>query len=464
MTVGGLCRIARAAVLSLLVCVPALAAGTDAQSGYEVGPKDKLMIRVGQWLDSDGTYRGWEDVSGEYSVSAAGTLSLPLIGTVTVAGKTPDQIASEIGSAFDAQIGLGDRVVASVEVSEYRPVFITGAVNRPGAFPWQPGLTVMQAIGLAGGLVKTDSVFIGSERNALTALGDYEVYRLRLWRNLATEARLEAELAGSDAIEMPDRLKNAPMADALIKSESEIMDARAHALSSSIKQLESLERLLEQQIDSLGQQIELRKRQVKLAKEELGDVTALMEKGLTVQSRQNSIERTVADLESRELDLETAKLEAQQSLNKAQRDKADLLNEHRREIVTNLAETRANVAELEARIETERGLYAEASRLGTGEFRLRGVGTPIFMVRHPQANSSTEPEIVEATASLRPGDVLDVQASGLESLPVAPAGSIDPEAQAAMAGRNRLEEGETPQARPRALTQPTPAQPLAGGS
>jgi polysaccharide export outer membrane protein len=38
-----------------------------------------------------------------------------------------------------------------VEVIAYRPVFVLGEVNKPGQYPWQPGMTVVTAVAVAGG-------------------------------------------------------------------------------------------------------------------------------------------------------------------------------------------------------------------------------------------------------------------------------------------------------------------------
>jgi protein involved in polysaccharide export with SLBB domain len=45
----------------------------------------------------------------------------------------------------------------SVTVLEYRPFFIDGAVNRPGGYPYQPGLSVNKAAALAGGYTERAS-------------------------------------------------------------------------------------------------------------------------------------------------------------------------------------------------------------------------------------------------------------------------------------------------------------------
>ena len=39
----------------------------------------------------------------------------------------------------------------SVEVATYRPIYVLGEVNKPGQYPYQPGMTVVSAAAVAGG-------------------------------------------------------------------------------------------------------------------------------------------------------------------------------------------------------------------------------------------------------------------------------------------------------------------------
>src|SRR5699024_12515472 len=82
---------------------------------------------------------------------------------------------------------------------------------------------------------------------------------------------------------------------------------------------------------------------------------------------------------------------------------------------------------LKARIEPERGLYAEAARRGTGEFRLNDAGGVTFVRLRPDGAGGLSSETVTRAALLKPGDVLEVRPSELASVPVAPPGTVNPE-------------------------------------
>ena len=71
---------------------------------------------------------------------------LKLIGLTTVA--LEKNVADSIRGEYIPN------PTVQVNILEYRPFFITGAVNNPGSYPYQPGLTASKAIALAGGLTE----------------------------------------------------------------------------------------------------------------------------------------------------------------------------------------------------------------------------------------------------------------------------------------------------------------------
>ncbi len=106
---------------------------------YQLAPDDKLKIAV----------YGEEKLTGEYLVGSDGNISFPLIGMVRVAGLTLAElqtgIASELGSTY-----LNNPRV-SVDIVEYRPVYVLGEVNKAGQFPYKVGMTINAAVATAGG-------------------------------------------------------------------------------------------------------------------------------------------------------------------------------------------------------------------------------------------------------------------------------------------------------------------------
>lgn len=115
------------------------AAAYEFATGYRVGAGDRLTIRVA----------GEPDLTADYVVDAAGSISMPYVQTVTVAGMTSQQIEQMIANRL-RQGYLRDPKV-SAQVTTLRPFYILGEVNTAGSFPYQPGITVQNAVAIAGG-------------------------------------------------------------------------------------------------------------------------------------------------------------------------------------------------------------------------------------------------------------------------------------------------------------------------
>jgi polysaccharide export outer membrane protein len=96
---------------------------------------------------------GEKDLPKEYQVASDGTIDFPYLHTVQVVGLEPQQIARRLREGLIQAQVLNDPSVI-VQVKEYRSkrVTVLGQVQRPGSFPFQVGLTLVQAISQAGGL------------------------------------------------------------------------------------------------------------------------------------------------------------------------------------------------------------------------------------------------------------------------------------------------------------------------
>ena len=107
-----------------------------------LGPGDVFDVRV----------YGEQDLSSNYRVAQDGTIDFPYVGRVEVAELEP----TEVADLLEERLQDGDILVqpqVSVLVTEYnsKRISVSGAVNNPGNYPISPGLTALQAVGLAGG-------------------------------------------------------------------------------------------------------------------------------------------------------------------------------------------------------------------------------------------------------------------------------------------------------------------------
>jgi polysaccharide export outer membrane protein len=107
---------------------------------YHLGPGDQVRILT----------FGEEQLTGEFRVNARGDIALPLVGNVHAAGLTPDQLEDATKELL-TRSKLYKSPSVTVEVINYRPVFVLGEVTHPGQYPYQPGMTVLTAVAVAGG-------------------------------------------------------------------------------------------------------------------------------------------------------------------------------------------------------------------------------------------------------------------------------------------------------------------------
>lgn len=120
--------------------VTSLAVGlAKVDSDYRLGVADKVRIIV---FDEP-------SLSGEFLVNANGSLSMPLIGEVPVAGST----ASAVTEAIKRRLANGflKEPQVSIDILTFRPFYILGEVNKPGEYPYSSGLTVLNAVATAQG-------------------------------------------------------------------------------------------------------------------------------------------------------------------------------------------------------------------------------------------------------------------------------------------------------------------------
>lgn len=129
-------------IAGLLCCLGTLARAADAaalEEQYRLATGDKVRITV----------YGHEDLSGEFEVDASGRLALPLIREVTAATLTLKELEQAITDKLRPDYLKNPQV--SVEILNFRPFYIVGEVKAPGSYPYANGMTVINAVAVAGG-------------------------------------------------------------------------------------------------------------------------------------------------------------------------------------------------------------------------------------------------------------------------------------------------------------------------
>lgn len=120
---------------------------------YKIGPNDVMRIQV----------FGEEDLTVERKVGGDGKIDYPLLGAVSVEGKTVEEVQRYLTKLLDS--GYIRHPKVSVSIIRHRNFYVGGEVKTPGGFPYEVGLTVQKAIAMAGGLTeKSDKAGIKVKR------------------------------------------------------------------------------------------------------------------------------------------------------------------------------------------------------------------------------------------------------------------------------------------------------------
>jgi polysaccharide export outer membrane protein len=137
---------ALAATVAMTACageaVPppsALIKSQELSRAYRLGIGDKVKVNV----------YGEQDLSGQFEVSSAGAIALPLVGELPAKGRTIQEFRDQVAARLAQGYLTNPRV--TVEVLSYRPIYVHGEVRNGGEFPFKSGMALRDAIALAGG-------------------------------------------------------------------------------------------------------------------------------------------------------------------------------------------------------------------------------------------------------------------------------------------------------------------------
>jgi protein involved in polysaccharide export with SLBB domain len=129
-------RLTLLALIVALVLAPALGAQSAEGPGYILRPGDIVRLSV----------YGERDLSHEYEVDPRGRVDFPLVGSFMVAGETRESLRAKLFAAYNARVED-----LSMGVVVLRRLPVVGAVRNPGLHPVDLGMTVAEAVALAGG-------------------------------------------------------------------------------------------------------------------------------------------------------------------------------------------------------------------------------------------------------------------------------------------------------------------------
>ncbi len=212
-----------------------VASQVPATGEYLVAPGDVVEVVV----------TGTPDWRQRSPVGADGTISLPILGMIRIAGLSVSEMQARVEGVLATRMfrqrmpdGREQAVIiqpgdVSATIAEYRPVYVEGDVLNPGAHSYRPSLTVRQLVALSGGYSVLRRV-LAPNRDPVELHGEYKLLRTLLAREQIHAQRLRAELEGREEF-APDVAKDALVPSSAlnetIQSESDALRTRRAELS-----------------------------------------------------------------------------------------------------------------------------------------------------------------------------------------------------------------------------------------
>ncbi|HXS69144.1 MAG TPA: polysaccharide biosynthesis/export family protein [Candidatus Polarisedimenticolia bacterium] len=142
-------------ILTVLLALVVAGCGTDQTIHYSqnpvIPPKDTKDAALREADIVKVTFPGTANLDATtQAIRRDGKITLPIIGEVVAAGKTPTQLEKELIDLYSTQLVSSKEITVQVQAASF-PVFISGAVNRPGKLTLDHPITVLEAVMESGG-------------------------------------------------------------------------------------------------------------------------------------------------------------------------------------------------------------------------------------------------------------------------------------------------------------------------
>lgn len=394
-------------MIMTVVLIPALPSGSplaaDAEiaNGYVLGSGDRLRVRVHEWPGFD----------GDIDVGSDGQVGLPIIGSVNASGLTVGKLAEEIAERLRVSSNLSNPPSVVVSIVRHRPFFVLGDVVRPGQYEFQPGLTVLKAVSIAGGYFRPREA--ASAREIISARSELESSVRRVHRELVRISRIKAELAGRDDFDIPKQLVRYSVGsgiETMIERERGILAANLELHQKKIATFEGLSKITEQEIESLQKELGAVADQLKIVEKEAKRVRHLASRGLTNADRVTAVELSLSRIERTRQELQTAIIRSRLALHREQRRAEELKAEAQKALQEERVAALARLKE--ARVLQRRSeqllLAAEVGpSTGLPQRNKEQLQRKFTLVR--KTDIGTEELEAKAYDAVEPGDVINVE-------------------------------------------------------
>ena len=407
----------RALVLALLgTAISSFPAAAEPQ----LWPNTVVRLSIVQWMPTKGAYEKWDALSGDFTISLDGTLSLPVIGRVAVGDLDEAGLAAWIAADLTAKIGLVKSPEATVVVVKYPPIYVVGDIKTPGTYEYRAGMTALQALAVGGGEYRpTRDGAMSTEAPDLAA--ELRGLENSIMRSRIRIARYRAELSedAEPRFDLPAEVEG-EVAWGIYVQEKAIMMARFNLMKRQAKSYAELRDLLRAEIDTLEKKADGTDADIASVAKELRNIKSMVDKGIALPSKQGDLERVLRSYSAARLDQSTDIMRAQQSIAETSRNLEGMYDRQRADLNGDLQGELANLDQLLLKRETaQKHVLALLSDSDS-----RSPAAITFRISR-QENGELSQLTAKDDTILRPGDVLRVTRRAADNF----AATADPAAQ-----------------------------------
>lgn len=352
---------------------------------------------------------GQKELDQRATVDGDGKIWVPTLGYMQAAGRTLKELRDSISSILTASEIIRSEDI-NVEVTKFRPFYIDGNVTNAGSYPYSLGLTVRQAIALAGGFAPGSA---DQDQQYLSQLVDerlsYQSLLSQYLQRNARVARVQAELQGKDHFEWmpPSNFSVSPEEVQRTRElEANQFKARLNSLDQRKAHLDEALRISADELHQLEDQYQRQGTDYEAVSKRLSVLEKLKNRGLTRAANVSAYEITVfltrSRFDSTAVQLVRSKRDRQDLM--AQREKIDI--EVREELNREL---QSAVLEMEA---LHSQMIAGANKLMQSNAIIERVCRPRQVkegiIIHRQKNGRNKRFRTSQEGDVQPGDVIEV--------------------------------------------------------
>jgi polysaccharide export outer membrane protein len=395
-----------AIVVGCMLMLPA-----PARSEYLLHPGDVVSVAT----------IGSDDLKQTAMIRNDGNVFLALIGEVKASGLSIEQLRSRVISILATKVlrrrtadGREFPVVISADqlsltIADYSPIYVMGDVAKPGEEKFRPGMTVRQAIALAGGY----DVMRFRMKNPFLDSADLQAQYESLWAEFAQyqadALRIKTELAGGTELSR-NAVLNLPIAPSVSQS---IMALEKKLLASrnddNEKEVASLKNGIAQESKRIAALTELEAKEAEGGEQDKTEYDRLdqaFKKGTVPITRVSEMRRMILLSSTRQLQTTVQRYDVERQQQEMSRKLQRYRAERKIKLLQELQETELKIAKVRSLLQATGDKLAYTSMVKSQ--LVRGKGSKPDLLIHRIGGTTIGADTVSEDSELQPGDVLEV--------------------------------------------------------